>query len=288
MSTSSRSGDPIFSGDKELMLTNQLKPIELQTVCNLILSVITEAGCYANKARNDGLDVKYDTNGSPTTNADTAVSQFIQNRLIDAGLGFKFSGEEIGFQCNPTEGFMAVIDGIDGTRNYRDGNYGWCISIGVLYSGVPVIGVVHDPYVGEMFYAIRNGGAFVQARNTLALPLCVPTVIPSDFSFSVGSYRVGGTSAKKQDVISGFKAIGGREREWGCVALSICAVAKGGLGAFVQANSFLHDHIAALLIAKEAGANTIEKDTAGQGRFDILVCHPSLIEKCRAIITGNW
>lgn len=264
-----------------------LDPSGRRWLCECLIGVLVKSGVYALKAQLQDLGVRYDSGGGLLTEVDFAVSRMIQEELAAIDIGLRFSGEEVLEEAVDFRGLWAVIDGIDGTRNYRDGNYGWCISVGIVEDGVTTIGVVHDPYVGKTYAACLGQGATSIERGAVQTKLCVPSQLPMDFSFSVGSFRTGGSTEKKNRIVSGFKSIGGREREWGCVALSICGVARGGLGAFVQANSLLHDHVAATLIAKEAGASVVEKPAASS-RVDVAVFHPSLRDRVSSVLEGNW
>lgn len=46
-----------------------------------------------------------------------------------------------------------IVDPIDGTREYLQGIPEYAISIGLAISGMPVLGIVHNPATGEMFAA---------------------------------------------------------------------------------------------------------------------------------------
>ena len=91
----------------------------------------------------------------------------------------------------------------------------------------------------------------------------------------------------KKRIIERIKDLGGREREWGCVGLSICAVARGGLGAFIQFNSPNHDHAAAVLVAEEAGVSVRIIWREASNRADLIICHPILSPQINAIVDSE-
>ena len=240
-----------------------------------IISFAHQAGAEAIRLREAGLIVHYKEDGSPATNADIASETILKDGLRKKGYTFRFLGEESREWSQEINTFDVVIDGIDGTRNFRDGNYGWCVSIAVRMNDDTLIGVVHDPQSKETYFAVRERGAFIQLGG-LSKRCTIPHALPNDFSFSVGSFRVAGSTAIKRQIIDDIKQLGGREREWGSVALSICAVARGGLGTFIQGNSHSHDHLAALLIAKEAGVDIVLHSKIETEVVDVVVSHPSL------------
>lgn len=55
-----------------------------------------------------------------------------------------------------------IIDPIDGTNNLVYDLPLYAVSIGLLLEKEPLLGVVYLPATGELFSAVRNGGAFVE------------------------------------------------------------------------------------------------------------------------------
>ncbi|MBM4341750.1 MAG: inositol monophosphatase [Deltaproteobacteria bacterium] len=101
------------------------------------------------------------------TAADRASEAWILEELRAADLGDTVLAEE----RDGPEGAAALrdrvrelpwtwaIDPLDGTTNFAHGYPAWCASVGLLYYGRPVIGVVANPPRGEMFV----GGAGIPA-----------------------------------------------------------------------------------------------------------------------------
>ena len=84
-------------------------------------------------------------------------------RLIVDGLRAAFPddgvlGEE-GGGVEGTSGRRWVVDPLDGTRNYLSAAGPWSVSIALQQEGSDlVLGVVHDPALGETFSAVAGGG----------------------------------------------------------------------------------------------------------------------------------
>jgi myo-inositol-1(or 4)-monophosphatase len=107
---------------------------------------------------------------SPVTSADLAVDAMIGAEIMRlAGDGFGplhyHSEERPDAWHGSHDGLTIVIDPIDGTRSFMEGRDEWCVSLGVLHAGEPVLGVLHVPARGEMFIAHRSGGARYQGRT---------------------------------------------------------------------------------------------------------------------------
>jgi myo-inositol-1(or 4)-monophosphatase len=57
--------------------------------------------------------------------------------------------------------FTWVIDPLDGTTNFIHGVPLYCISIGLMYQGETIIGVVHEPNLNECFYTWKSAPAYL-------------------------------------------------------------------------------------------------------------------------------
>ena len=57
-----------------------------------------------------------------------------------------------------------IIDPIDGTTNFIHGYKRSSISVAMVSCGVPCFGAVYDPYLGEVFYAERGCGAYLDGK----------------------------------------------------------------------------------------------------------------------------
>lgn len=250
-----------------------------------LLKCIEAAGTLAESMRSNGLACKYSSSNGLITNADDAVAMFIRDNLSEMGYQYAFSGEELGPIESSVNNFHWIIDAIDGTRNFRDCNYGWCVSVALLKNGKTLLGAVYDPVFRSSYVASAGQGSYVYAyeKNSFTR-FYTPLEMHADFSFSIGSFRVSGSRQRKQLIDNAIKSLGGRGREWGSVALSICGVARGGLGVFVQSNSKLHDHVAGLLIARESGAYVREHPSADGERTDFVVSHPDLANDIERIV----
>ena len=75
------------------------------------------------------------------------------------------------------DGFMWIIDPIDGTANFSSGLALCGVIISIVYQHTPVIGVCYDPHADEIFTAIKGRGAFVQKGNKDKEQMFVSTAV---------------------------------------------------------------------------------------------------------------
>lgn len=82
------------------------------------------------------------------TSFDRDSEDLLRRRLGEA-LPFAIVGEEEG---GAAETIAFYVDPIDGTTNFVHGHPFWCISIGLVVAGQPVLGVVVSPPLGTEWY----------------------------------------------------------------------------------------------------------------------------------------
>ena len=115
--------------------------------------------------RNTPIEVKPHTAWDPVTEGDRAgeriIRKMIEERFPDHGI----NGEEYGVKEGKS-GFTWVLDPVDGTRSFVCGLPTWATLIALYFEGKPVIGVMNQPFVGELFYGNPNG-AWNNYRGTI-------------------------------------------------------------------------------------------------------------------------
>lgn len=86
----------------------------------------------------------------PVTEADRAAETVIRRRILEMFPTHGILGEEFDDERLDAE-HVWVIDPIDGTRAFLCGLPVWGTLIGLMRHNRPVLGVMHQPYTGEMF-----------------------------------------------------------------------------------------------------------------------------------------
>lgn len=185
------------------------------------------------------------------TEADRASEHLIVSVIRERFPADAVLGEEFGLQAGPS-GHAWVIDPIDGTTNYALGLPIFCVSIGIVHEGRPVMGVVHDPNRRETFTAVRGGGAFChgQRLHTRPAPLSTRTL----FGFS--SRFIGPPPPHVVRVLEHFDEY----RNIGSAALHLCYIACGWLDGAFSDSTKLWDIAAGSLIVEEAGGHVTRFD----------------------------
>lgn len=139
-----------------------------------------------------------------------------------------------------------VIDPLDGTVNYANGIPYFCVSIGLVEEGRPVVGVVLDPLRDDCYAATASGPALLNGQPAHASDKGELL----DFVVSLAIIGRGGI-ARERRVAHEIRI----PRRMGSAALALASVASGRFDAFVQNGGLsLWDIAAAGLIAERAGA----------------------------------
>jgi myo-inositol-1(or 4)-monophosphatase len=113
---------------------------------------------------------------SPVTEADLAIDVYLHDFLRAARPDYGWLSEEReddGSRHNAARNF--VVDPIDGTRAFIAETDEWCISIGLVETGRPIVGVLFCPVNNVVFSAVDGLGAFcnglrLQANSTSEAP----------------------------------------------------------------------------------------------------------------------
>lgn len=102
--------------------------------------------------------------GDLVTEADIAAEKAIISFIAQKFPTHSILGEESGHHSAKSD-WQWVIDPLDGTTNFAHTHPMFCVSIAILYEGIPTIGVVYNPYHNELFYAARGLGAFLNEKR---------------------------------------------------------------------------------------------------------------------------
>lgn len=223
----------------------------LDAVLQLAMELAHKAGDTIVGLRQHHLHLEFKQDHELVTNADLAADELICSGIRQAFPNHQILAEE----SNPhweriTQGAQPfwVIDPIDGTVNYAHGHLQSAISIAYCEGDEPLVGVVHNPFNGETFTAIKGQGAFLNGQpikpsNEVRLERAlVASGFPYDKSARAALMpKIGQILAHCADL-----------RRLGAASLDICWVACGRLDAYWETLS-IWDFAAAQVIAKEAG-----------------------------------
>ena len=183
------------------------------------------------------------------TKYDKCVQQELFDRLGKILPEAAFMGEEEVGKHYTGEGYLFVVDPIDGTTNFIKGYHASTISVGLLKDGEPVLGVVYNPYRDEMYTAEKGKGAYL---NGEALRVSEDTLSESLVAFGTAPYYEE-LWERSFNLAQVFFTQSLDVRRSGSATIDLCDVASGRVGVYFELRLPPWDYAAASLIVKEAG-----------------------------------
>lgn len=122
----------------------------------LRLSQAAAAEILPHFRQNTPVDVKPHETWDPVTEGDRAGERAIRHLIEKHYPTHGIIGEEYGTKTG-TSAFTWVLDPIDGTRAFVIGLPTWAILIGLYEDGIPKLGVMCQPFVGDTFFGNPHG-----------------------------------------------------------------------------------------------------------------------------------
>lgn len=224
----------------------------------------TKFDSYEDKANNVDL----------VTVVDKKVENIVHEVLSEKYPDFDFIGEEsyVVGETKIGEKPTFIVDPIDGTTNFIHGYPYSCTSLGLAEGGRPVVGVVYNPHLNQLFHASKGNGAYLNGELIAVAPREL-TLQKSVVAFEGGSERSEGPEGNfdskmatlknllsdKGGCIHGFRSVGS-------AAMNLCYVANGMLDAYWEAGPWAWDVCAGWCILNETGGVMVD---ANPNKWDI-------------------
>lgn len=194
------------------------------------------------------------------TEVDIAVERHVREIIGHQFSGHGFVGEEMG--GNARAGVPCwYLDPVDGTTNFANRVPWNAFSLALVVDETPLVGVVADPWRGDLFEAVRGGGSKLNGA-----PLTIPagTAEGDPLAGRVVSTELAAHLAWP-GMLTMLKALGARHctmRIMGSGTMTLVGIAAGrGVGAVIGRFGPV-DHLAAALVVAEAGGVVL--DSRGQ------------------------
>ncbi len=187
----------------------------------------------------------------PVTEGDKAGERAIRAILAAERPQDAVWGEEYG-RAEGSSGYEWILDPVDGTRAFISGLVHWGVLIGLYWRGRPVLGVIAQPFTGEMFAARQGGGAsWRRGAERLALKTRPCAALSEAVMFT--------TDPRIFDPVSGERAAyDAVERQaklarYGADCYGYAMVAAGHADLVVESGLSAYDVAALIPVLREAG-----------------------------------
>ncbi len=216
------------------------------------------AGLMEDFTRLAGLDVRRKTRSDFFSEADLRAEATVRRVLSAAQPDFGFLGEEGGLVPGRDPGSTWIVDPLDGTTNFLTGVPIFAVNIALEQGGQVVAGVTYNPMQGELFWAERGHGAFLNgqpihvSRRTELADAVLAVGIPFQ-----GKPRHEYFIREMTRLMPNVAGI----RRLGAGAVDLAYVAAGRFDAYWEQSVSVWDIAAGVVLVEEAGG--IVSDTAG-------------------------
>jgi myo-inositol-1(or 4)-monophosphatase len=179
---------------------------------------------------------------------DKESQDLITGILLGARPGDALYGEE-GLAGDQDSERQWIVDPIDGTVNFFYGIPHFCVSIALRVAGEIVVGVIHDPMVGETWTVEKGGPALLNGR-----PIQVSKRY--DLAESILYVGCGKDEEALRTGVERFHRASLRARKMrmmGSAALGMAYIASGRIDGYIESRISLWDIAAGQLLVETAG-----------------------------------
>ena len=208
------------------------------------------------------------------TNVDMESEKYIRDQIAfyfpEQGIyGEEESGDD------PQQGYVWIIDPVDGTRNYAWGIPFFSLVIALAKDGEIITGVNYDPLHGEMFHAAKRKGAYlneneIKVSRTESLE---GSILGMDLAYEDEKGTI--------DMLNAVAKLWPRlktTRIMGSSALGLSYVAAGRTDIYFHHQLQPYDQAAGLLLVEEAGGIVTDRQGIRAGLYS-----NGIIASCSAL-----
>lgn len=189
---------------------------------------------------------------SPVTETDLAINQMVIEEVNQNFPTHSILGEELQDIKQGSE-FAWVCDPIDGTVPFSHGWQTSVFSLALTKNGVPIIGVIYDPYLDRMFFAEKGKGAHmngkpIQVNKNSGFEKSLFTVVPIGLDLKYDVFGIEKTLIQKGAILV----------QVGAVCYMGALLAAGEFTASIFAGTTAHDSASIKILVEEAGGKVTD------------------------------
>jgi len=238
----------------------------MHPMMNIAVKAVRKAGLALLRASENlsSINIYEKSKKNYYTNIDISIESIILRFIQKYYQNHYFLSEESGYLGNEKSEYTWIIDPIDGTNNFIRGNPQHCISIALQRGLSTEIAVIFNPYLDQLFTAIKGSGAQLNGRrirvsgkNTLSRCL-----LSSSLSFCKKTF-----SSSYPEAFMNLQRLSSGFRYSGSLSLDMCYVGSGYLDVvWTVRQTKTWDIAGPILVIKEAGGIVCSLD----GGVDLL------------------
>ena len=141
-----------------------IKLTEISKYLNFAKKLINVSEQIIKKNSPQKLKVNFKYDKSPVTKIDTEIEKKLRSLIKSKYPTHGIYGEE--FTNNKISSpYVWVIDPIDGTKNFINGNGSYGTLISLCRDGSPVFGIINSPDIKKRWIGIKDNGAYCNGKK---------------------------------------------------------------------------------------------------------------------------
>lgn len=185
------------------------------------------------------------------TNIDKATEQFFVKHIKTDFAGHRIFGEEgFGDDIKDLDGYVWLLDPIDGTTNFIHQKQNFAISLGIYKDGVGILGYIYNVMEDTLLSGALNGGAYL---NDKRLPKLHASSVEEAVVGINARWVVPNKYVHYEGMVNLLKTVRGT-RSLGSAAIEISYVVTGRLDAYMSMRLSPWDIAGGMVLANEVGA----------------------------------
>ncbi len=210
------------------------------------------------------------------TEVDQETEQFFIERIKKHYPDHQVLGEEgFGDEVTSLNGWVWMVDPIDGTMNFVHQKRNFAISIGIYKDGVGLIGIIYNVMADDLYVGIKGEGAYKNDKRLPSLPKTTleDSIIGINTFWALPNRRV-----EEEGIHRLIRKVRGT-RSYGSAALEFAFVAEGIIDGYFTMRLSPWDIAAGIIIVNEVGGVTTQVDGSPVQLLkqnSILTCNTSI------------
>ncbi len=221
----------------------------MKSILESATRIVLDAGEIIRENSRKPRQVKHKGRIDLVTETDLAVEEFLKVKLLEILPESSFLAEETAGDADLVD-CTWVIDPLDGTTNFAHGLPFVATSVALWKDGKVQLGIINLPLLGEVFTAVRGGGAFMNGEpvRVSACEELESSLVATGFPYAIEDHVDFITSALRKVLLSTQGV-----RRPGAAALDLAYVACGRYDGFYENSLRPWDTAAGWLLVEEAG-----------------------------------
>jgi histidinol-phosphatase len=222
---------------------------DLRTLLGFAHQIAWQAGKITLRYFQSDLAVDRKADESPVTVADREAEAYMRSAIAARYPGHAILGEEEGLSGDSGASHQWILDPIDGTKTFIRGVPFYGVMVGLVRDGEPALGVVNMPALGEIVFAARGEGCWLNGR-----PCRVSATATLRDSLVVATVAHGYEEHGKEQAFRRILGAAGLFRTWGdCYGHLLVAMGRAEVA--LDPIMSIWDAAALLPILQEAGGS---------------------------------